>query len=263
MFYKEPALHQAVIDGDRAAVIALSRYPELLLEKNSLGFTALELAFLLNNTECIRILHPECNRIIKIVFKDQEILKKCSPDEFEKAFNVKYLSHLHFSSYRELIKAIRNCPFLLRTKVGEENRALALAYQRELFEGSVVDVTVRWIDPNFGYGLFSNQELAPGVFIGEYTGLVRRLSRWKPDHNAYCFHYPTRFWSWNYRVVDALHEGNEMRFINHSQHPNLIPKCLVDRGVLHLAFFTSRQIARGEQLTFNYGPDFWRHRKQF
>lgn len=260
---KEPPLHKAILEDNHEALQALSNDKELLLQTNHLGLTPLELANLLNKQSCVQILHPNATRVVKVVFSGEEILSKCSLDQFEKAFNVKYLSHLHFASYAQLQKTIRNCPWILLKSVwGEENRKLGKLYQKQLEKGSVADVTIKWIDPQIGYGVFCNHELPRGTYVGEYTGVVRQLKRLKPDHNAYCFHYPTRFWSWNYFMIDALREGNEMRFINHSEQPNLEPKCLVDRGLLHLVFFTSQDIARGEQLTFNYGSDYWRHRLQ-
>lgn len=254
----EPPLHQAVLQERYDDLLSLSQSKELLEQQNTLGFTALELACLLDKKQCLDILQPKTPRTVKLVLKGEYIVKKCSVQQFEERMNIKYLPHLHFTSYASLKEVISNCPWILKSsRWGEENRTLGTLYQKEIKEGKVADVTIQWIDDVLGYGVFSNRDLLPGTYIGEYTGIVRRLNRLHPDHNAYCFHYPTRFWSWKYFIIDALHAGNEMRFINHSNTPNLQPQCIVDRGMLHLVFLAAQPIDKGMQLTFNYGPDFW------
>ena len=124
----------------------------------------------------------------------------------------------------------------------------------------VANVSIRWIDDDVGYGVFAEEDFEAGTYIGEYTGQVRTLNRWRPDSNAYCLQYPTRLFSWKYFIIDAFKEGNETRFINHNDVPNLQLSCAVDRGLSHLIFFTNRKVKKGEELTFDYGPDFWRHR---
>ena len=262
-------LHRAVICDDIEALHALCQNNELLVKRNSLGFTALELAQFLNKRQCIDIFQnlfqDKVSKTIKLVVKGNSRVSKCTVQEFENSTGIKYLSHLHFNDYHSLKEISDNCPWVLRSSCwGEENRRLGRNFQREIKSGYVADLTIGWIDDFIGYGVFANQEIPAGSYIAEYTGVVRRLNRFNPDHNAYCFHYPTRFWSWKYFMIDALHEGNETRFINHSNDPNLQPQCLVDadQGLLHLVFFAAKHIDKGSELTFNYGPDYWKHRQK-
>jgi len=178
--------------------------------------------------------------------------------DLEIHFGIIYRSHLTFLNDAMYMKAIANCPYILRFDwLAVENYALAEEFKDQLSKGMIADVYIKWIDDIMGYGLFANADLPAGTFVGEYTGVLRQLSRQHRDHNDYCLHYPTRFWSWNYMAIDALHEGNVTRFINHSDDPNLDPKCLVVGRVLHLVFITKKFVPRDSQLTFNYGPDFW------
>lgn len=263
-----PPIHHAVISDDFAALYALSQNKELLIQKNSLGYTPLELAQFLNKNQCLDILkndHYDYPRKIKLLIKGNNIVLKCTRKQFEDITSVKYFSHLHFKDYNTLKEVSDNCPWLLKsTFLGEENRSLAKKYQDEINAGYVADLTISWIDDAIGYGVFANRDIPKGTYVGEYTGTVRQLNRFKPDHNAYCFHYPTRFWSWKYFMIDAFHAGNETRFINHSNDPNLQPQCLVDADhrLLHLVFFAAKDIDKGSQLTFNYGPDFWKQRQK-
>lgn len=55
-------------------------------------------------------------------------------------------------------------------------------------------------------------------------------------------------------VIDATFAGNASRLINHSCEPNAILKKVHQRGKFYpaAAFFAARDIAKGEELTFNY-----------
>lgn len=208
------------------------------------NFSSLELARYLDKPSSL-------DKIFKVQKKGASEIVKMGKNEFEAYFHVHYLPYLKFSSYAVFQKVLKNCPYTLRNK-----------FKMSQPEGFVADVSIRWIDPTYGFGLFAETNLAKGAYIGEYTGLVRQMHRLNPDHNAYCFHYPTRFWSLNYFIIDALIEGNELRFANHSDTPTMEPACRVDRNLLHLIFFTKREVHAGEQLNFNYGQDYWKKRKQ-
>lgn len=258
---REPPLHQAILNDDEATIQSVASDPHLLHRRNALGFTPLELASFLGKENCVQILggcHPLKIGIIK---KGSSVREYLSETEFMSFFGVKYRRHLTFADYAFFQQVLKNCPWTLQSSVlGADNRALSLQYQLELASGAVADVTIQWIDDILGYGLFANQDFPTGTYIGEFTGRLRRLYRARSDANSYCFHYPTRFWSWNYMTVDALLEGNETRFINHNDTPNLEPLCASDRGLNHIIFVTSKLVQAGEQLTYNYGKDFWRNR---
>jgi uncharacterized protein len=217
-----------------------------------------------SSKDCVTLSSSTAAFRFKVLLDDGRGVRQISHEQFEKLFGIKYLAHLRFDSDQSFKKVICNCPLILKyMSWGEENRALGFLYRPQIALGTVADTVICWIDPKIGYGLFAGQDLEEGAFVGEYTGLVRHLDRLHPDYNAYCFHYPTRFFSWNYYVIDASQEGNETRFINHSDVPNLRPICLVDRNLLHLVFLASQPISKGSELTFNYGTDFWQHRTKW
>src|SRR5262245_2250343 len=54
------------------------------------------------------------------------------------------------------------------------------------------------------------------------------------------------------RGVDGVLGGNESRFINHSLQPNI---CAIREGEWQIVFYSLTDIAKGEELTFNYGFD--------
>jgi hypothetical protein len=255
-------LHKAVIEDNIELVAQLknSKWSSLLDEN---GFKPFELAQLLGLRECQELLSNSNPIEIKVQLKNQKSPSLLSSVEFEDLFKVIYRPFLTFSSYQLLKEIIRNCPYLLRfewlmTHLDEREAF----YQTQLSIGAIADTFVKWINPVLGYGLFAAVDLPEKSFIGEYTGIVRRIDRAHPNLNAYCFHYPTRFWSLKYFVIDSLHEGNLLRFINHSDQANLQPLWLVNRGVLHLIFIANCAITKGTELTFNYGGDYWIRRKK-
>lgn len=254
-------LHFAVLEDNVAAVHLLKHNPELLLRKNALGFTALELADLLGKLEIHKALDERIHPLIKVHKKGESLPSMLSRKEFEQFFAITYLQNLTFPSYSLLTEIIRKCPWLLaKTVVGEEHRSLGSALRSALFSGKVAPCSIRWINQELGYGLFAENRIAKMSFIGQYTGIVRRVNRLKSDLNGYCMHLPTKFFSWGYYLIDAYKGGNELRFSNHSGKPNMKPFCLVDRSLIHIGLFATRDIEPGEELTFNYGKDYWKYR---
>lgn len=254
-------LLEAVIADDLEAVKKLKN-SKWRFTCDPLGFTPYELAQHLGRTQIEALFTPLSELPFKVEFQDENP-RILSREEFQEAFGVIYRPYLTFPSYDLLKEVINNCPYLLRfPSLALENYAGAARYQRRLSTGFTVPLVVKWIDEVMGWGAFAAVDLPESTFIGEYTGIVRRLHRSHPDHNGYCFHYPTKFWSWKYFTVDPLKEGNAMRFVNHSDQPNLKPYCFVERRMLHMCFLSSRKIEKGEQLFYDYGKDYWIRRKK-
>jgi SET domain-containing protein len=57
--------------------------------------------------------------------------------------------------------------------------------------------------------------------------------------------------------VNARREGNEMRFVNHGEPPNLrVEHTLID-GHWALFYVAGRDIEKGEELLASYGNQYW------
>lgn len=118
-----------------------------------------------------------------------------------------------------------------------------------------------------GWGVKALRSLPKGSYIGRYFGKVilweeaeslpaaggRKDYLFDIDYligeNGHCKY-----------TVDAYEYGNFTRFINHSCAPNLVVHHawinMLDDNLHDLAFFTSRPIVSGEELTFNYNKVF-------
>lgn len=259
----EPPLHRAVLMDDFAAIKLLSAYPEELHKQNQLGFNAKEIARYLGKKTALEIMQPCSRKSIRVWRRGTSYPKMMDETEFRNFFFIDYLPYQRFSNYEAFRQVIKNCPWTLSYSFwGRENRELAVRYRSELDQAAIAETTIQWVNDELGYGLFAASDLPANSYIGEFTGNVRALYRTHPDANAYCFHYPTRLWSWQYTVIDAQKKGNETRFINHSDQPNLEPLCVCDRNLLHIIFVCKTDIKSGSQLTYNYGADFWRRRRK-
>lgn len=105
--------------------------------------------------------------------------------------------------------------------------------------------------PVHGKGVFALRHMAAGETVIEYVGelisMAEAIARHPhdpsdPNHTFY-------FQLDDGRVIDAVHQGNASKWINHSCRPNCEPQELRGRVFIQ----TRRPVFRGEELTFDYG----------
>jgi len=138
-----------------------------------------------------------------------------------------------------------------------ESLELGEKFARQIQAGELPVVSVRFVNDQVGYGLFAEEEIVEGFFVGEYTGLVRENNRrYFEPLNHYCYEYPVTDAMGRSFVIDAT-QGNLTRFINHSFKPNLKPRYAFLDGFYHCIFIAQRTIAKGTQLTYDYGQSYW------
>lgn len=140
-----------------------------------------------------------------------------------------------------------------------ERQWLSTYFRKEVLTGEPALVSIRWIDSVMGYGVFAEKAFAPMHFIAEYAGLVRKRSK-HDNKNAYCFEYLLEPDEETPYLIDAENQGGVSRFINHSNKPNLLSAFVLVDEIPHIILYTSKRIERGEELTYDYGPDYWKKR---
>ena len=118
---------------------------------------------------------------------------------------------------------------------------------------------IRWINPYLGYGVFAAQDIPALCYIGEYIGVIRKRRFRKYRFNDYVFGYVAADRDVPY-IIDAKEEGNFSRFINHGDEPNLTSRWVVKEGLTHIILFANTLILKDRQLTYDYGPHYWRSR---
>lgn len=134
---------------------------------------------------------------------------------------------------------------------------------------------------DMGFGLFATSRIEAGTVIGDYKGLVKRCK----TSSAYSMSYPSLDGDYE---IDAKEYGNLMRFINHSDNPNvsfvpssaasfpLISICVVSAiksllssifslileccDVLFVVQIATRLIDVSDEVTASYGNGYWTKR---
>jgi SET domain-containing protein len=145
-----------------------------------------------------------------------------------------------------------------------EFESLTARYGADLRAGRRAVLEVRTVGEEVGLGLFAGDDLAAGDLLGEYTGVIQESGDAPPDQlvdghylSDYAWNYPDELDDGTEFEVNALQEGNELRFANHSSRPNLaVDHTLVD-GIFVTFFRVTEAVSRGEQLFVDYGDEYW------
>ena len=175
--------------------------------------------------------------------------------ELETKYQFTYLEKLSFESDEE--KDFLQKKGLLTWKDKEAGRLGDLFI--DLIERSFMPlVSIRWVDPKIGYGVFAEEEIKEGDFVGEYTGVIRRndLRRCFEPPSDFIAMYPIEDERGKKFLLDAI-QGNMTRFINHKRDGNIAPYQAFYEGLYHRIFRALRVIRKGEQLFYDYGRSYW------
>ncbi len=106
-----------------------------------------------------------------------------------------------------------------------------------------------------GLGLFATRVIKRSAYIATYRG--RRISTEEAEKRErrgakYMFELNRRW------VIDGSPRWNVARYINHSCWPNAKP--VIRKGKIVLVAL--RAISPGEEITYNYGPEYYDYFKQ-
>jgi SET domain-containing protein len=106
--------------------------------------------------------------------------------------------------------------------------------------------------PIHGWGVYATRRISKNTRIIDYAGekisnreSLRRELRYIKRGHIWCFKLTSR------TVIDAGVGGNMARFINHSCRPN----CYVEIADGIIWIRAARNIAKGEELTYDYSTD--------
>lgn len=244
---EQTPLTKGVIENDQNLIKALAHYPDQALATNEEGYNAQEMAQLLGRKECLKFLDAHKERNFYVQEKGAKGPREITEREWEKFFEVLYTPSLSFSSYTLLSAVLNIAP------------SWTLKEQEELGEEKRGAFVIRWIDDTVGYGLFAKRPFEEREQLGEYTGELLPLTKEHAPFSCYALYYPFRGW-WHSYCIEAKNKGNCLRFVNHSETPNLQAEYLVDRGLCHTFLTTIRPIKEGEEFTIDYGKAFWKRR---
>lgn len=181
-------------------------------------------------------------------------LKECRDSKpLGKQYNLN-LRYISKNIYRvpELLKInVATLPEYLTNKIFvADTKKYRVALQKGLFP----DLCLRWISPVVKHGLFANEDISQDQLIGEYLGEIVFFD--SMANSDFAFELPVKIAN---RVlsIDAKNYGNELRFANHSDHPNVRVSFIVVNGQFRLIFVAKKNIKAGQQLFINYGNGYW------
>ena len=135
---------------------------------------------------------------------------------------------------------------------------------RVVQKGRKIRMDIVRISEAKGWGVITREPIPKGSFAAQYTGEIitnveatKRTKKYGPER-MYLFDL-----DYNYDsgcecefTIDAIKHGNISHFFNHSCEPNLQVRAVLINNLdprMHLvAFFASRDIRVGEELTFDY-----------
>jgi hypothetical protein len=195
------------------------------------------------------------------IFLDGQI-KSITKRQLEELVEIEYLTALTFDNLHIKDKIEKKCISAARYGyMQKEHLWFGAYYENEINTHSVADVYLKWIDPVKEFGLYANADIKKHTYMGEYTGCIRKYKKKIDDRNAYCFEYSIGSKTTPY-TIDAREKGSLIRFVNHSDSPNLSPLSVYQNGVMHIIFRTNRDVKKNEELTYDYGPNYWKRREK-
>lgn len=100
-----------------------------------------------------------------------------------------------------------------------------------------------------GLGLFTSKPIKRGACITEYRG--EHITSEEADRRGgkYLFTLSDTV------VIDGKGRSNIARYFNHCCQPNCYAE--IDENETHIYFFAKRAISAGEELTFDYGKEYF------
>jgi len=137
-------------------------------------------------------------------------------------------------------------------------------YGPAITESRLAPLYIKRVNPAIGLGVFAAATLRRGDFIGEYTGVVQRATEDSGEAMA-GGGYESDF-SWYYvddiseapdLEINGRLEGNELRYVNHGETPNVAVEHTICNGQWVLFFVADCTIRKNEQLLISYGDAYW------
>ncbi len=98
-----------------------------------------------------------------------------------------------------------------------------------------------------GRGMFAAESIPKGACIIEYSGRPATAKQQRENTGKYLF------WTSDTTMIDGNIAANKARFINHACRPN----CEIDVKNKRIYVFAKRAIKAGEELTYDYGPEYF------
>ncbi len=238
-------LHLAVIDNRLDIINLLKTEPLLKTKRDCFGLSPIDLARLLGHKEASELLEPSSTTY-----------------DLPHIESFEYLPYPAYETKEGLEDVIATVAKAKKEdKIPPEKIWMGIYFDKEIVKGIHAPVQIRYINSEVGFGVFATKKIAPCAFVGEYSGIIQQRTPKQLRDKNHALRYTIWEGKRNY-CIDAEHKGNFTRFLNHSSRPNLGLQSVYWRGIPRMIFIALKEIREGTQLTFDYGPLFWRHNPQ-
>lgn len=199
----------------------------------------------------------------QVIVKGDDQVQSLTVQELESLLSFSYQPTLIFQNEKVEAEVRRLCQSPdLDEALMIRQRWCGVYYGKEIVSGTYFpNLILAWINPLVGYGVFAGQDIPPQRFVGSYVGEITRRPFLRNKRNHYCFDYATGSFKTPF-LIDAEKKGGLVRFINHSDEPNLEAMPVVVEGMLHIVVCATTLIPKGTQLTYDYGEEYWRKRDE-
>jgi hypothetical protein len=188
--------------------------------------------------------------------KEDEILK------FFRDQHIVYLKRTRIGWEPLCEMNLTNSPYYLENK--ELFYELSVRYHESIEKGNLAPIYIKRINERLGFGVFAADEIKKDDFIGEYTGVVQIPEKDAGGEMEEGGHESDFSWYYLDKIkggpeleINGRLEGNEMRFVNHSDNFNVGVEHTIHDGYWIIFFKAARDIQKDEQLLISYGDDYW------
>jgi len=192
-----------------------------------------------------------------IIVEKNGITQDVSLSCLQELTGARYIPYLDFVDFRVLKKVVA----LKKGRLESGRLWLSAYFKKEILGEHLPPVSLRWINDKIGWGVFAEKDFEAMEFIAEYSGKVRARSK-NDSKNAYCFEYLLAPSEETPYLIDAQDQGGISRYINHHPKPNLSSTFTLVDSVPHIILYTAKSVAKGEELSYDYGPDYWKKRSK-
>jgi len=104
-------------------------------------------------------------------------------------------------------------------------------------------------------GLFTKNALKQGDYVDEYIGEFVKREYQEGRSDEYYFDHSDDY------IMDATHQANKTRYLNHSLSPNIEARHIFVNGQKRIAFYAKHDIPAQTELFYSYGKGYnniWR-----
>jgi hypothetical protein len=260
--YGNNLLHLAVIEQRKDIVkfILQMKKSKLREETNFYSLSPYLLSKLLNNDSVLQFEEKKDRSFC--VYNKKGIKEKLQQKDLEEYIGFSFIEGVEFKNFNILKWMLKNCKKEEKKNIiTPKQKWMGFFYEKEILSGFYPDVSIRWVNSDVEFGLFTNINLKPNTYVGEYGGVIRKANRISDKKNPYCFEYLIGNLKKTPFILDAREKGNLTRFINHNENPNLSPFPVFCNGVMRIILLTNKTIKKESELTYNYGPSYWKKRE--